>query len=52
MSFDLAANLQEQSNQAANSNMENLVNKYTVLWTDGKVDNMENQGYRDKLNVN
>lgn len=29
---------------------DDLINKYYVLWCDGKVDSLENKGYRQRLN--
>jgi len=31
--------------------VEKLIGKYQVFWCDGKVDNPENEGYRDSFNV-
>ena len=49
--FKEAQELQDKQDQLANGGGENLINKYVVLWCDGKVDSFENKMYRDRLNV-
>lgn len=40
-----------QQIEAENCNIDKLVGKYAVLWVDQEVENDENKGYREQLNL-